>query len=135
MTIAFPNITPTSRSFRPPKWPATRKASQSGVSSVRLWGSRPSDAGISLGFANIPDHQAAAILNAHRQAKGHVLPVVLPVGILKGMEQELQAAWLGSISEADLTWHFSEGDPPSVESVIPGRSTVRVSLTAELRLS
>ena len=135
MPITFPSLVPTSRSFKPPSWPATKKTSQAGVTSIRLWGSRPSDGGMSLTFANIPDADAAAILNAHRAAKGHVLPIVLPNAVLKGMEQELADAFLAPISEGRLSWHFSENDPPTTDSVIPGRSTVRVILSAELRLA
>ena len=134
MTISFPDIAPTSRSFRPPSWPATRKRSQAGVTSIRLWGSKQSDGSLALGFANIPDSRAAQILATHRQAKGHVLPIELPAIILKGMELELQEAFLSSFADNGLAWFFAENDPPTVESVKRGVSSVRLTLTAELRL-
>lgn len=134
MAILFPNIAPTSRSFRPPVWPTTEKRAQAGVTSVRLWGSKPTDGSLSLGFTNIRDSLAAQIIATWNQAKGHVLPLELSPSVLKGMEQELQAACLDLISEASLTWHFTKNEPPTVDSVKRGISNVRVTLVAELRL-
>jgi len=133
-TIAFPSIAPTSRSFRPPEWPTTDQQSQAGVTSVRLWGSKPSNGSLTLAFANIRDERAAQILVAYRQAKGHVLPLLIPPLVLQGMERELEDAFFGLIGEAGLTWHFVKGDPPSVESVKRGISSVQVTLSAVLRL-
>lgn len=133
-TVAFPSIPPTSRSFRPPEWPTSDQQSQAGVTSVRLWGSKPSGASLTLAFANIRDERAAQILGAYRQAKGHVLPLLIPPVVLRGIERELEDAFLGMIGEAGLTWHFVKGDPPSVESVKRGISSVQVTLSAVLRL-
>jgi hypothetical protein len=43
--------------------------------------------------------------------------------------------WLNTTSTgAGMKWFFAE-EPPTVESVVPGRSSVRVALVAELRLT
>jgi hypothetical protein len=134
-TVTFPSIAPTSRSFRPPEWPTSDQQSQAGVTSVRLWGSKPSNGSLTLAFTNIRDVSAAQILVAHRQAKGHVLPLLIPPLIFQGMETELEDAFLSIIGEASLTWHFVKGDPPSVETVKRGISSVQVTLNAVLRLT
>lgn len=134
MAVTFPTIEPTSRSFAAPKWPTSGSTSQSGVTTRRLWGSRPSQAQLSLTFANITDDNAALILAAYHSAKGATTDLTLPDIIFNGASANL-TNWLNTFSTgAGMKWFFSE-DPPSVESIAPGRSSVRVNLTAELRLT
>ena len=134
MAVTFPTIEPTSRSFAAPKWPTSGITSQSGVTTRRLWGSRPSQAQLSLTFANITDDNAALILAAYHSAKGATTDLSLPDIIFNGASANL-TNWLNTSSTgAGMKWFFSE-DPPSVESIAPGRSSVRVNLTAELRLT
>lgn len=134
MTVNFPSIEPTSRSFSAPTWPTTSSVSQSGVTTRRLWGSRPSNARLSLTFANINDANTSAILNAYHLAKGSSVDLSLPAPLFNGASETLKN-WLNTSSTgAGMTWHFSD-EPPSVESVAPGRSTVQLTLVAELRMS
>ncbi|MEY2990516.1 MAG: hypothetical protein RLZZ163_1432 [Actinomycetota bacterium] len=134
MAVTFPNIEPTSRSFVAPKWPTTGITSQSGVTTRRLWGSRPSQAQLTLGFANITDDNAALILAAYNDAKGATTDLSLPAIIFNGASGNL-TGWLNTASNgAGMKWFFSE-DPPSVESVAPGRSSINIRLVAELRLT
>jgi len=135
MAIAFPSIAPTGRSFTAPAWQTTTQTSQSGVITRRLWGSRPSRATLSLQFNNISDTNTSAILNAYNSAKGSVDSLTLPSVLFDGADTTL-TSWLNaSATGAGLLWCFTEGSPPQVESVAPGRSNVSVSLTAELRIS
>jgi hypothetical protein len=135
MATTFPSIAPTRRSLVAPTWPTTTQASQSGVITRRLWGSRPSQAKLSLTFGNINDTSTAAILSAYNSAKGSVDSLTLPTQIFAGADATLQS-WLdASATGAGLLWCFAEGTSPQVESVAPGRSTVTVELTAELRMS
>lgn len=134
MAVTFPSIEPTSRSFSAPKWPTTGATSQSGVTTRRLWGSRPSQAQLSLTFSNITDDNAALIIGAYNSAKGSTIDLTLPSILFNGASVNL-TNWLNTSSTgAGMKWFFSE-DPPSVESIAPGRSSVRVSLVAELRLT
>lgn len=134
MAITFPSIEPTSRSFNAPKWSTNAVTSQSGVTTRRLWGSRPSQAQLALTFSNITDDNAALILAAYNSAKGSTINLILPSIIFNGASANL-ANWLNTSSNgAGMQWFFSE-EPPSVESVAPGRSSVRVALVAELRLT
>ena len=135
MPTTFPSIAPTRRSFVAPTWPTKTQASQSGVITRRLWGSRPSQAKLSLTFGNVNDTNTAAILSAYNSAKGSVDSLTLPTQIFAGADATLQS-WLdASATGAGLLWCFAEGTSPQVESVAPGRFTVTVELTAELRMS
>ena len=135
MTVTFPSIEPTARSFTAPAWQTTTQTSQSGVITRRLWGSRPSRATLSLQFNNISDTDASAIISAYNSAKGSVDSLTLPSALFDGADTTL-TSWLNaSATGAGLLWAFAEDSPPQVESVAPGRSNVSVSLTAELRIS
>jgi len=134
MAVTFPNIEPTSRSFTAPKWPTSGLTTQSGVTTRRLWGSRPSQAELRLTFTNVADDNAALIMAAYHDAKGATTDLSLPSIIFNGASGNL-AGWLNTASTgAGMKWFFSE-EPPSVESVAPNRSTVTVRLVAELRLT
>lgn len=133
MPTSFPEIEPTDRSFNAPRWPTSSDTTKSGAITRRLWGSRPNSGQLSLKFQNTTDANAAAILAAYDNAKGSVDSLTLPDILFNGANANLKA-WLdGSAHGAGLLWCFTEGSPPQVESIAPGRSTVTVSLTAELR--
>ena len=134
MAITFPNIEPTSRSFTAPRWPTSGMTTQSGVTTRRLWGSRPSQAQLSLSFDNITDDNAALILQAYNDAKGASIDLALPSVIFNGASGNL-ISWLNtSATGAGMKWFFSE-QPPAVESIAPNRSSVSLTLIAELRLT
>ena len=135
MATTFPSIEPTGRSFTAPSWATTTQASQSGVITRRLWGSRPSRATLNLQFNNISDTNVSAILSAYNTAQGSVDSLTLPDALFNGADATLKT-WLdNSATGAGLLWCFSEGSPPNVTSVAPGRSNVSVSLVGELRMS
>lgn len=134
MAITFPTIEPTSRSFTAPRWPTSGLTTQSGVTTRRLWGSRPSQAQLSLSFDNISDDNAGLIIAAYNTAKGATTELTLPAVLFNGASAAL-TGWLDTTSTgAGMKWFFAE-EPPTVESVAPGRSSVRVALVAELRLT
>jgi hypothetical protein len=131
--VAFPAIVPTSRTYVPPRWPVTEARAQSGAVSTRLWGSLPGDGLLNLGYANITDASAALFIDAHRLARGPVIALVMPAEVFAGAAGALAAAI--SAANTGLTWHFPQDDPPRVDSVIPGRSSVTVNLIARLRVT
>ena len=134
MAVAFPNIEPTSRNFTAPRWPTTGLTTQSGVTTRRLWGSKPTQAQLQLQFSNITDDNAALIVGAYNEAQGAVTDLTLPSAIFNGASSNLRG-WLDTTStNAGMLWFFTE-EPPTVESVAPNRSSVRVNLVAELRLT
>ena len=134
MAVTFPSIEPTSRSFTAPRWPTSGIPTQSGVTTRRLWGSRPSQAQLQLQFSNVSDDNAALIVQAYHDAKGATTDLALPAIIFNGASGNL-TGWLNTASTgAGMKWFFAE-EPPTVESVAPNRSSVRVNLVAELRLT
>ncbi len=134
MGIPFPDLQPSEREFVAPRWPTSGSRSQSGVRSKRLWGSKAADGELQLGFTNISDELADQIIDAYDNAKGDTLEVDLPASIFSGTTGSLRMRLLNKLREQGLRWFFKENDPPVVRSVVPGISTVRVNLSAELRL-
>lgn len=131
----FPALVPSSRRFVAPRWPVTGNRSQSGVTSKRLWGSAASGGELQLGFNNVRDDLADAIVDAHEASKGGVSEVILPPEVFKGATGNLRARLVDKLKSQGLRWYFKEDDAPVVESVVPGISTVRVNLSAELRMN
>jgi len=134
MSVAFPSLTPTSRSFQAPRFPSTSSTSQGGVVTRRLWGSQPSQGQLSLTFANISDDHAALLLEAYAAAKGPTTELTLPSTVFNGVSDLLQLGIDSTTTSSGLKWFFAE-DGPSVESIAPGISTVTLELTVELRTS
>jgi len=133
MTVTFPTLRPTSRSYTPPKWPVTGTTSQSGVTSRRLWGSAPNQGSLSLAFNNRPTTEGVALRTAYNAAKGPIEDISLPSSIFEGDEDtynEIQSVF----SQYGLRWYFTD-EQPAIESVVPGICNMRVNLVAELRLS
>jgi hypothetical protein len=124
MTVSFPALCPSRRSFTPGKYPTKRFASISGAGSTRLYGSKAFDATLELEFA-ITDADLANILKSWHDSKGGAYVLTLPAMIFEGIERTTQE----QIPDY-LNWRWAE--MPSVESLFPGRSRVRVQLIATL---
>jgi hypothetical protein len=134
MAVAFPSIEPTGRNFTAPRWPTSGLTTQSGLTTRRLWGSKPTQAQLQLQFNNITDDNAALIIKAYNDAQGATTDITLPSAIFNGASATLKT-WLDTTATgAGMLWFFTE-DPPSLESVAPNRSSVSVKLVAELRLT
>lgn len=123
---AFPEVTPSSMDFTAPEFPIKTNTSLSGVVSRRAFGNRGSKAVLSLSFDNLPDATAVEFLNSWKLAKGQLESLSLPSIVFNGASSEL-SSYLSSGGDA-LTWHFSE--PPQLQRVKPGISSVRVVLEA-----
>jgi hypothetical protein len=130
MSVAFPAIKPTQRTFTPPTWPVTSARSQAGAVSRRKWGSKSTDATLQLEFSCVDD-ESGRILDAHELAQGPTVPLDLPDIIWQGITGRLKT--FIDTTSGRLEWVFTE-QPPQVRSVSCGRSTVTVELRAELHL-
>ncbi len=135
MTVELPANVPTSRSFTAPRWPTSSSRSQNGVSTIRLWGSQPSQATLSLSYVNIPDADAALFISRYNSAKGPITEVTLPSETFTGMSSQLRTQFDIAAGTQGLRWFFPENDPPRITSVKPGRSSITVNLVGELRMS
>ena len=122
--MAFPTLQPTSRDFSPGDWPIKRYNSQSGAEVRILYGSRRTNAKLSLGYDNITDANAQLFLDDYAAQYGTLRTFTLPSAARTG--------WGGSSSSIDAptsaAWRYE--DEPQVRAVRPGRSSVTVNLVA-----
>ena len=122
----FPSVTPTSMDFTAPEFPVKSNSSLSGVVSRRIFGNRGSRSVLSMNFDNLADAIAAEFLTAWKSAKGQFEAINVPSIVFDGAAGEL--ADLLSDGGDSLAWHFAE--PPQLQRVKPGISSVRVVLEA-----
>lgn len=119
----FPAVNPTRRSFTPGKYPTKRFDSISGAGTTRLYGSKAFNATLNLEFL-LDDTNTAAVLQSWHDSRGGAKILTLPATVFAGMtgpENQIPSY---------LNWRWS--DMPSVESLVPGRSRIRVTLVATL---
>lgn len=130
MATSFPAIRPTSRRYQLPAFPVSELKSQIGTTTTRLWGSKPANARLDLSFQNITDANAKSISEAYVAAKGPIDSLTLPNEVFSGADSALSdyIKFAGS----GITWHFTS-EPPSIESVVNGYSSVSVTLVGQLR--
>lgn len=127
--IAFPNIKPTGRSYSPGKFPQSEFQALNGATTILRYGNRRSGSELSLEFGNITDDNAAQIIASfEQQMVGDNWITFTTADGLTGASPSM-AAYLGE-TISGLRWRFA--DAPSVESIVPGRSSVRVRLTGYL---
>ena len=127
--IAFPNIKPTGRSYTPGSYPKTSFVALNGATTFLRYGGRRNNSELALDFANISDANAALILaNYEQQNAGDNWVTFTPANGSAGASAEL-AAYLGETASG---LRFRYDSPPSVSSVVPGRSTVSIKLIGYL---
>ena len=135
MTVQFPAIQPTEDRFVGAVWPVTETRSQSGVRSVRLWGSVPSDAGMVLKFSNITQAQAGLIGAAYNAAKGPVDDVEFPAIVFKNLTDANLLAFLARSAGTGMKPYFVGGPPQGSRVQGGSRVTLGVEFRFELRLT
>lgn len=122
MAYAFPSIKPTSRSYTPGRFPQTEFTALNGATTVMRYGSRRTDAELTLGFENITDDQATSILQNYESVNGVWDNVTFTANDgAAGASSSLQA-YLREVGGSGLRWRYAE--PPTVTSVFPGISNV-----------
>ncbi len=124
--IQFPALRPTSRTYTPGTFPTKRFVSVSGAGTTRIYGSKSSEARLQLQFV-LGDEDVRLLVDCWHDAKGDYTPLALSSSVFTGVGEDL----LGGIPTY-LNWRWAE--PPSVESLFPGRSRVTVNLLATLDL-
>ena len=119
--MAFPTLAPTARSYSPGDWPVKRFESQSGAEIRILYGSQRVGATLELTYDNIADSEAQQFLTDYDSTLGTLRTFTVPAGALTGTS-------VGMTPPPQTKWRYA--DTPSVSSVRPGISSVRVSLVA-----
>ena len=126
MSVEFPAVRPTARELTAERWPTNRSLSQSGVTTRRLWGSRPANATLTLSFTNKSLADINNILACHREAKGPVSPLLIPSTITDHMGVEE----LAIMSRTE--WHFTEDAELRATAVGCGLASLEVELRGEI---
>lgn len=127
MSLPFPDIKPSARSFRMGSYPTKVYRAISGATVKRSFGNRPTGYSLSLQFENITDTQAQLIVKHYIDTAAGFVRFTLPAALFAGMGASLQ----GYIqAPTGIRWEYEQA--PEVESVITGRSSVSVSLVGEL---
>lgn len=124
MSVDFPEICPTRRTYTPGEYATKRFSAISGASTTRLYGSKAFDASLNMSFL-LSDKDMAALLDSWHESKGGFDVLNLPGSVFSGISDTLQ-----SQIPSYLQWRWAE--MPSVESVLPNRSRVQVQLIATL---
>ena len=120
---AFPDVKPSRRSYTPGRFSYTQFEAQNGAVSLLRYGDRRTNAELNLGFDNINDEYAQAIIDNYdsvmTDTDGEVTFSTKSglAGLSKGsLRNEVEHGG------DNLVWRYAE--PPTVQSVQPGVSTV-----------
>lgn len=124
MSVNFPELCPTRRTYTPGEYATKRFSAINGASNTRLYGSKAFDAGLSMSFL-LNDNDMASLLDSWHASKGGFYTLDLPDSVFAGVSSVLQTQ-----IPSYLQWRWAE--MPSVESVLPNRSRVQVQLIATL---
>ena len=124
MATPYPMLCPTRRSWTPGEFATKRFNAINGAGRTRIYGSAAFDATLRLEYL-LGDDELAELLTCYRLARGSFDELDLPTEVFSGLSQEV----LAEIPDY-LTWRWS--DTPTIESVAPGRSRVRVNLVGTL---
>tara|TARA_B100001063_G_C16524156_1_gene433106 strand:+ start:282 stop:689 length:408 start_codon:yes stop_codon:yes gene_type:complete len=120
---AFPQgIVPTGRSYKPGRLPQTFFEAQNGAVSIIQYGQNFVNAELTLDFNNISD-EAAADLLVHYESMVHDDYVIFDSSRgWQGIGADLQ----GQMQDGKkvLRWRYKE--PPQMQSIYPGVSTVQL---------
>ena len=119
----FPNVKPTRRSYTPGRFAYTQFEAQNGAVSLLRYGDRRTNAELTLGFDNINDEWAQAIIDNYDSVMTDT----------DGQVTFSKDTGLAGLSEGslrnevanggdNLVWRYAE--PPTVQSVQRGVSTV-----------
>ena len=120
------NITPSTRSYSPGEYPQVEFEAQNGVKTVIRYGKNRTGSLLSLGFDNILDSDAAAILKNYEDINSIWDEVSFTgTNVINGADSTLQSYL---IERTELKWRYD--GPPEVTSVYPGRSNVQCKFVA-----
>ena len=120
------NITPSTRSYSPGEYPQVEFEAQNGDKTVIRYGKNRTGSLLSLGFDNILDSDAAAILKNYEDINSIWDEVSFTgTNVINGADSTLQSYL---IERTELKWRYD--GPPEVTSVYPGRSNVQCKFVA-----
>jgi hypothetical protein len=125
----FPqDIPPTSRTYKPGKFPETKFEARNGAVSFVQYGQNFVNAELTLNFANINDGRAMQILQHYAEVLGDDYVTFDSNAGFQGMNDELIVGLQDG--KGILRWRYS--DAPEITSVYPGVSTVSAKFVGVL---
>ena len=135
MASNFPKMKPTTRSFTMGDYPSKTYTSLSGAVFKRAFGNKATGYTMNLTFNNIGDTQelrslsgtTKQILDHYNSVYGTFEKFNLPDRMFAGMNDELKGVIK---APSNISWRYAE--PPRVQSVRNGISTVSVRLVGEI---
>ena len=116
----FPGLTPTSRRYSPGRLPETRMQTQNGSTVFVQFGGVFVNAELELVFQNIRDDDARQILAHYRSVVGDDYVTFDKDHGLGGMTDAL----ITQVDTGNTTLRYRYAEPPELESVYPGVSSV-----------
>ena len=129
MPVAFPPLKPATRRYSPGEFPQTEFVAQNGVKTVIRFGSRRGESELDLGFDNITNTEAAAIL-ANYETVNRVLDNVTFTSQDGSVGSGALAQYIEESGGSGLRWRYA--GPPTVTSVKPGISSVSCKFVGTL---
>ena len=127
--IDFPDLVPSSRTYKPGAFAEERFTAQNGATTRLRYGSRLYNSTLSLTFQNISDASANSILdNYEKVMEGDNYANFKTTNAVAGAGSDLQL-WMREV-DTGLKWKYA--GPPQVSSVRPGLSTVSCEFVGEL---
>jgi hypothetical protein len=127
MAAQFPGIKPSERSFRLGQYPVKSYRALSGATVKRAFGNRAYGYELQLSFTNITDTTTSQLIDHYTGTSGGFERFTLPAELFAGMDATLTSKIQ---SPTQIKWGYTA--PPDVQSVISGRSTVKITLAGEL---
>ena len=120
------NLVPSSRSYSPGEYPQNEFQALNGVKTIIRYGKRRYNSSLTLGFNNISDVDAAAILQNYKDINSIWDNVTFNgTGVIEGASSQMQSYF---VEGSGLKWRYD--GPPTVTSVFPGRSNVECKFVA-----
>ena len=112
-TFAPTTLVPSTRSYSPGDYPQVEFEAQNGVKTVIRYGKNRTGATLTLGFNNISDVDAAAILQNYENINSVWDEVTFNgTGVIEGADSQMQSYF---VERTELKWRYD--GPPVVTSV------------------
>ena len=128
--VSFPPLIPSGRRYSPGIYPQAEFVALNGATTTLRYGNRRFDAELDLTFQNISDAEATNILRLYEETMVADDWVTFTTSDGAGGADEPLADYIREVGGSNLRWRFNE--PPSVDSVRPGLSTVSVRFIGRL---
>ena len=120
------NLVPSTRSYSPGDYPQNEFQALNGVKTIIRYGKYRYNSTLTLGFNNIEDSDAAAILQNYEDINSVWDEVTFNgTGVVEGASSQMQSYF---VERTELKWRYD--GPPTVTSVYPGRSNVECKFVA-----